>query len=122
LTVTKNDLVSEDPAIPQVTVLLPIENIDPEGGLQFTGILFPLVSEADAEYVTAAPSGPVASTILFEGTLMLCSETILFKLPEPSDRDDEVWPTASCVKLVENINEIKIMDTGIISLTLAPTT
>jgi hypothetical protein len=49
LTVTKNDLVSEDPAIPQVTVLLPIENIDPEGGLQFTGILFPLVSEADAE-------------------------------------------------------------------------
>jgi hypothetical protein len=53
---------------------------------------------------------------------MLCSETILFKLPEPRDRDDEGWPTASCVKLVENINEIKIMDTGIISLTLAPTT
>jgi len=75
LTVTKNDLVSEDPATPQVTVLVPIGNIDPEAGLQFSETLFPPASDAEAEYLTSAPSDPVASTTLFGGTLIFSRAT-----------------------------------------------
>jgi hypothetical protein len=70
-------------------VFVPIEKIDPEDGLQLTVILFPLESDAEAEYVTRAPSNPTASTNKFGGTFILGgSEEISLLLEAVEDEDD----------------------------------
>jgi hypothetical protein len=53
----------------QVTVVVPIAKVEPEAGEQ-VGVNTPLtVSRAEAVKVTAAPVEPVASTVMFVGTV-----------------------------------------------------
>jgi hypothetical protein len=53
----------------QLTVVVPRGNVDPDGGVQPTEGLGSRLSVAVAVKVTTAPEGPVASTILFDGTV-----------------------------------------------------
>ena len=55
--IVKRRVVVSPPSVAvHVTVVGPIENVDPEGGLHVTGIGRFLSSTADAVYVTAAPA------------------------------------------------------------------
>ena len=62
-TVTVNEAWAEFPessVAVQVTVVTPTGNVLPEGGTQLTAGVASTRSDADAEYVTTAPPGPVA--------------------------------------------------------------
>ena len=48
----------------QLTVVVPSANVEPEAGEQDCELTASSGSEAEAKYVTAAPDGPVASTLL----------------------------------------------------------
>ena len=71
-TVTVNEAVAGLPAesvAEQLTVVVPIANVEPEGGGQVTGTTPSTLSTAEAAaYVTAAPVAPVASTTMSAGT------------------------------------------------------
>jgi len=55
----------------QVTVVLVIAKVLPEAGAQLTAGLAGLASVALAAKVTAAPVGPVASAVMFAGTVII---------------------------------------------------
>lgn len=71
-TVTVKDALPVLPAASvaeQFTVVVPNGNVLPEGGTQ-VGVIAPsTMSEALAEKLTTAPDEPVASTVIFEGTV-----------------------------------------------------
>jgi hypothetical protein len=72
-TVTVNVLAAlvlpESSVAVQLTVVTAIGNMLPDGGAQDTLGVGSTRSEADAEYVTVAPPGPVASVVMGPGTL-----------------------------------------------------
>jgi len=53
----------------QETEVVPGGNVEPEAGVHVTGTEPSTRSEAEAENVTTAPLGPVASTVLSAGTV-----------------------------------------------------
>jgi hypothetical protein len=72
-TITLNDADALLPAASvavQVTVVVPIGKVEPDGGVQ-TGVIAPsTVSLAVAVKFTSAPDGPVASAVMSVGTLI----------------------------------------------------
>jgi len=71
-TVTWNEALAEFPCesvAEQTIVVRPSANVDPDAGLHDTNADPSTRSEAEAENVTRAPPGPVASTVRSEGTL-----------------------------------------------------
>ena len=89
-TVTVNDLLAllPEPSVAvQLTVVVPTGNVLPDAGTQ-DGVRVPLtVSVAETpEYVTAAPPGPVASSVIGPGTVstggvVSCTVTLNELLP-----------------------------------------
>src|SRR5688572_6242346 len=68
----------------QVTVVVPKSKVLPEAGVQVTGTLPSTISVAEAEKLTVAPLGPVASTSMLFGRLRMGppgSNTLTKKLP-----------------------------------------
>ena len=68
----------------QFTVVVPRANVLPEAGEQLTATGPSTRSLADAEYETAAPDGPVASAVIFAGSVRVggvVSRTVTVKLP-----------------------------------------
>jgi hypothetical protein len=53
----------------QLTVVGPIANVEPDGGVQVAGSEPETASVALAEKVTTAPEPDVASTVMFDGRL-----------------------------------------------------
>src|SRR5262245_63786960 len=70
----------------QVTEVVPRENVSPEEG-EHEGLSGPeIASFADAEKLTAAPDGPVASAVIGEGTVTVgsvVSSTVTENVPTP---------------------------------------
>src|SRR5207244_3181193 len=89
-TVTVNDASMVLPRVSaavQLTVVVPIGNVAPLKGVQLTSTLPSTASVAEAVNVSPAPSGPVASTFVFEGTVMVgavVSLTVTVKLLAPT--------------------------------------
>src|SRR5437763_472906 len=76
-TVTWNVQVAELPQLSlavQVTIVVPIGNVLPEGGLQTTVGVASHPPEAAGLYVTTAPAGPVALTVMSAGQVMLTTK------------------------------------------------
>jgi hypothetical protein len=75
-------------AAEHVTVVIPSGNVAPEVGVHVTGIEFPEASDAVTVKVTAAPEGPVASTVMFAGKVRVggvviwMGLTVIVKEPE----------------------------------------
>ena len=70
-TVIENDAVSVFPAesvAVQVTVVVPVVNVEPDGGEQDGAITLSISSVADTEYVATAPLASVASTTMSDGS------------------------------------------------------
>jgi hypothetical protein len=86
-TVTLKSPVSVFPAesvVEQDTSVVPRAKDEPEGGTQVTGREPSTRSEADAENVTTAPVGPVASSVRLPGRFRVGAEvsaTVMVKLP-----------------------------------------
>ena len=88
-TVTRNDLLvvwpSESVAL-HVTVVVPIGNVAPLGGVQVAG-REPAKPVAVAANVTTAPAGPVAATVMSAGTVTVggsaTTSVALAALPAP---------------------------------------
>src|SRR2546422_6447655 len=71
-TITLKEALAEFPCesvAEQATVVVPSVNVDPDAGLHDARTDPSTRSEAEAENVTLAPPGPVASTVRSEGTL-----------------------------------------------------
>ena len=71
----------------QVTLVVPIGNLEPEAGLQVTATLPLTASDAvGGVYVTVAPSGPVAVVVTLAGTLLraggVVSRTLMVNVAE----------------------------------------
>jgi hypothetical protein len=69
----------------QSTFVVPTGKVLPEDGVQFTVTDPSTMSEADAEKVTTAPDGPVASSTMSEGRVSVggvVSTTWMLKLPD----------------------------------------
>src|SRR5436190_23703248 len=60
----------------QVTTVVPIGNVVPDAGTQIAGIVPSTTSYAEAENVTAAPSGLAASTSRFGGSVSTGTTTV----------------------------------------------
>ena len=76
----------------QVTVVVPSGNVEPDAGEQEAATEPDTVSVAEAEKLTTAPEGPVASTVILAGTVTVggvVSTTDTLKLALP------VFPAAS---------------------------
>jgi hypothetical protein len=70
----------------QVTVVVPMGKVEPDGGLQVTGREPSTRSLAEAANVTTLPVGPVASAVMFAGSVStagVVSCTLLEKLALP---------------------------------------
>ena len=55
----------------QVTVVVPIGNVEPEDGVHVGPLVTPTASEAVTVYVTTAPAGLEVSTVISDGTVMV---------------------------------------------------
>jgi hypothetical protein len=76
----------------QLTVVVPIGNVDPEAGVQITATGPSIASRADALKVAIAPAGLVAARVSFAGSVRtgaVLSPTATVKVPEA------VFPAAS---------------------------
>lgn len=73
-TVTVNDAVPVLPAasvaVHVTVVVVPIENIEPDSGVQVTPTGPSTLSSADTSYRTTAPSALVASSVISSGTVI----------------------------------------------------
>src|SRR5689334_24915933 len=86
-TVTVNEFLPMLPRVSvawQFTVVVPKPKVEPDAGVQVTGRLPSTISFAVTVKLTAAPLGPVASTIMSPGSLTagpMVSTTVTVKLP-----------------------------------------
>ena len=51
----------------QLTVVVPMGKVEPEGGTQVTGCEPSTMSDAEAVNMATAPDGPVASSVMLAG-------------------------------------------------------
>lgn len=94
----------------QFTVVVPNEKVEPDGGPHVTVTEPSTRSEAEAEYETAAPVGPVASTVISagrdnEGGVVSCTVTV--KFPER-----ELPASSVAVQLTVVIPSEKVLPDG----------
>jgi hypothetical protein len=81
-----DDELPESSVAVQLTVVVPSGNVLPDGGVHTTVGVGSMASTALAVYVTTAPPGPVAGTVMFPGTVRtggVVSWTVTENDPEP---------------------------------------